>query len=55
MEDELEQSELKEERAVFRAIRFFKRIEGRVRELKGESQLSSVKEVQFLKGRIREL
>ena len=55
MEDELEQSELKEERAVFRAIRFFKRIEGRVRELKGESQLSSVKEVEFLKGRIREL
>jgi hypothetical protein len=38
---------------VFRAIRFFKAIEARIRDLKGESQLSSVKEVQFLKGRIR--
>ena len=44
---------IKEERAVFRTIRFFKRIEAKVRDLRGESQLSSIKEVEFLKGRIR--
>jgi len=43
-ENEIEESSLKmETRPIFRVIQFFKKIENKMREFKGESQLVSIK------------
>jgi hypothetical protein len=55
-ENEAEESSLKlETRPIFRVIQFFKKIENKMREFKGESQLVNIKEIEYLKGRLREL
>ena len=56
MQDEdFEESSLNEDRPIFRCLRFFKKLEQHVRILKENTQLSSVKEIEFLKGRLREV
>jgi hypothetical protein len=36
-------------------MQFFKKMENKLREYRGESQILHLKEIEFLKGRIREL
>jgi hypothetical protein len=54
-ESEFDEEDKLDPRPIFRVIKFFKRIENRLDHTKSNEYLSTLKETEFLKGRIKEL